>query len=59
MLNPHRLSGDALRQARAVEILERIASPAARRFLAELATGARGDVLTEEAGAALERLDAK
>jgi RNA polymerase sigma factor (sigma-70 family) len=59
ILNPHRLSDESLRQARAVELLEHIASPAARRLLAELATGARGDVLTEEARAAVERLGSK
>jgi WD40 repeat protein len=45
-----------LRQLRAVELLEGIATPAARDVLAELAKGAAEAPLTLEAAAALERL---
>ena len=44
------------RQLRAVELLERIATPAARDVLSELAKGAAEAPLTREAAAALERL---
>jgi RNA polymerase sigma factor (sigma-70 family) len=46
----------ALRQARAVEILEQIGTPDARRFLQALAGGAADAPLTLEAKAALARL---
>jgi len=45
-----------LRQLRAVELLEGIATPAARAVLSELANGAAEAPLTREAVAALERL---
>jgi RNA polymerase sigma factor (sigma-70 family) len=49
-------SGEPLRQARAVVILERIGSPEARQFLQKLVGGAAEARLTREAKAALERL---
>jgi hypothetical protein len=48
-----------LRTIRAVEVLEHIATPAARDLLAELAKGAPGARLTVEAKASLERLKAR
>jgi RNA polymerase sigma factor (sigma-70 family) len=45
-----------LRALRAVEVLEWVATPAARQLLAELAKGAPGAVLTQAAEAALKRL---
>jgi hypothetical protein len=48
-------SGDDLRQARAVEVVERAATPAARQLLEEWAGGAQGALLTNEAQAALRR----
>lgn len=45
-----------LRQMRAVELLEGLATPAARDVLSELAKGAAEAPLTQEAAAALERL---
>jgi hypothetical protein len=48
--------GDALRNLRAVQVLERIGSPPAREVLASLADGAPGANLTRDAKAALERL---
>jgi hypothetical protein len=45
-----------LRQLRGVELLEEIATPAARDVLSELAKGAVEAPLTREAAAALERL---
>jgi RNA polymerase sigma factor (sigma-70 family) len=50
------LSPELLRQLRAVQVLERIASPDARRVLTELAGGMAHTPLTREARAALERL---
>ena len=50
------LSGEPLRQARSVEVLERIGSPEARKILASLANGAPGARLTRDAAAALARL---
>jgi hypothetical protein len=50
-------SRQQLRQARAVEALEYIGSAEARRLLQELAGGAPGARLTEEAGASLRRLE--
>jgi WD40 repeat protein len=49
-------SPDRLRRLRAVELLEGIATPAARDVLAELAKGAAEAPLTQEASAALGRL---
>jgi WD40 repeat protein len=56
-----RLSGPptdraTLRALRAVEVLERIATPAAKQLLADLANGDPGARLTQEAAAALKRL---
>jgi WD40 repeat protein len=56
---PLRLDADKLRDTRAVAVLERVGTPKARRLLRELAGGARGAWLTEEAHAALRRLDRK
>ncbi len=50
------LSAVRLRQLRAVELLEGLGTPAARKFLAELAAGASGVPLTIDAAAALKRL---
>jgi hypothetical protein len=50
------LSGEALRQARAVEALERTGTPAARAVLEELAKGQPGATLTRQAEAALGRM---
>src|SRR5206468_4023689 len=47
--------GSRLRGVRAVEVLERMATPAAREGLAELAGGDPDAWLTREAKAALER----
>src|SRR5262249_13576854 len=49
----------ALRQVRAVEVLERIASPEARQLLEELAGGLSKARLTHEAEQALRRLNRK
>ena len=49
----------AAREFHAVEILESIATPAARDLLAELAKGAPGARLTDEAKASLDRLKAR
>ena len=54
--DPATLKPDRLRQLRAVELLEGIATPAARDVLSELAKGAAEAPLTREAAAALERL---
>jgi RNA polymerase sigma factor (sigma-70 family) len=54
--DPPNPSPDRLRQLRAVELLEGIATPAARDVLSELAKGAAEAPLTQEAAAALERL---
>jgi Tol biopolymer transport system component len=45
-----------LESARAIEVLEHLATPEARRVLQTLAEGAAGASLTEEAKASLERL---
>ena len=49
------LAGDRLRQWRALEVLETIASPAARAVVERLATGAAGAWLTVEACETLSR----
>src|SRR5262249_53558114 len=49
-------SGDTLRQGRAIEVLEHIATPKARQLLQTIAEGAPEAGLTREAKAALERL---
>jgi hypothetical protein len=54
--DPPTPSPDRLRSLRAVELLEGIATPAARDVLAELAKGAAEAPLSREAAAALERL---
>jgi hypothetical protein len=54
-----RLAGEHLRAARAVEALERIGSPGARKVLLGLAGGAAGAGLTRDAAAAVERLAGK
>ena len=53
------LSPDQLRTTRAVEALERIASPDAIRLLEKLAGGAPGAVGTNDAKAALNRSSAR
>ena len=50
-------SGDRLRALRAVELLERLATPEARKLLRGLAAGAAGASQTREAEASLRRLD--
>src|SRR5262249_12406636 len=50
------LSAEELRHLRAVEVLEGVGTPAAKKLLEELAKGAPGARLTREAGAALRRL---
>jgi hypothetical protein len=49
-------SGESMRQARAVEVLEHIGTAEARQFLAKLADGASGTWLTREAKASLDRV---
>jgi len=49
-------SAETLRQGRAIEVLEHIATPEARQLLQTIAEGAAGAGLTREAKAALERL---
>jgi hypothetical protein len=48
---------DVLRSLRAVEVLERAGTEDARKLLTELARGAAGAQLTEDARAALQRSD--
>jgi WD40 repeat protein len=55
-LEQHPPAGDRLRALRAVEVLERVGTPGARRLLESLAGGAPAAWLTREARAALERL---
>jgi WD40 repeat protein len=52
-------AAEMLRQLRAVEVLERIQTAQARQLLQELAKGAAGARLTEEAKSAVERLNAR
>ena len=47
------LVGDDLFHVRALELLEQIATPEARRLVAELSEGGAGHMLTEEAKATL------
>ncbi|QJW94103.1 WD40 repeat domain-containing protein [Frigoriglobus tundricola] len=54
-----KLSGEGLRAVRAVEVLEQIGTPDAQKVLAELAAGAPGSALTQNATAALGRLKLK
>jgi hypothetical protein len=51
------LSPEGLRTVRAVEVLERVGNPEARKLLQSLSTGAAGATVTQEAQAALKRLD--
>ena len=51
------LSPALVHQLRAIELVERIGTPSARRLLATVAGGAPGARLTYEAKAALERLE--
>ncbi len=53
------LTPEQLRIVRAVDVLERIGTPEARRLLKALAAGGPGELPTREAQAALERLAAK
>jgi hypothetical protein len=53
---PWVLSGEPLRQVRAVEVLERIGTPEAARLLARLAGGAAHAVQTRQARDSLQRL---
>jgi HEAT repeat protein len=55
-LSAHNLPPSQLRQVRAVEALEQIATPQARQLLQELAQGAPAARLTREARASLGRL---
>jgi RNA polymerase sigma factor (sigma-70 family) len=50
------LSGERLRQLRAIELLEMLATAEARKILKAIAAGASQGLLTEQAKAALERL---
>src|SRR5207248_2289144 len=53
------LTGDRLRAARAVEVLESIGTAAARKVLKNLATGLTEARLTREAQGALRRLQSR
>ena len=55
-LEESQLSPEELRHVRAVQVLETLASPAARQALGELARGPADALLTREANAALKRL---
>jgi HEAT repeat protein len=57
-LSPTNPMPEALREIRAIEVLENLGTPEARSFLQELAKGTRGARLTREATAALKRLRA-
>jgi hypothetical protein len=54
-----KLAGDDLRLLRAVEALEAMGTAQARRLFQEWSRGAAGALLTEEARAALARLERK
>jgi len=58
LMNPD-LTPERLRQLRAVEVLERVGDPGARRVLARLASGVAEARLSLEAKAALRRLQRK
>ncbi len=58
-LTPPALAGEPLRCFRAIEVLERIATPEARAVLRHLALGLPEALLTRAAGEARERLDAR
>lgn len=51
------ITPEALRQLRAIHVLEQIGSPEARQILASLAQGAPAAPATRDAAAALQRLD--
>ena len=55
-LNPSRLSPDLLRALRALEVLERIGTPEARKVIDSLAKGSTHPRVQEEAKASLARL---
>jgi hypothetical protein len=57
-LDDRQLSADAVRVVRAVEVAEGIGTDDARALLREWSRGAAGELLTEEARAALARLEA-
>ena len=50
------LSGDHLRQVRAIEVLERIGNAESRELLQALAGGAPGALQTREATSSLQRM---
>jgi hypothetical protein len=56
-LEYHRLPAAVRHTQRSVQVLETIATPAARALLKKLATGAAGARQTREAREALERLE--
>jgi WD40 repeat protein len=56
VVTTHPLPPELLRQVRAVQLLEQIATPAASRLLEDLAGGASDARLTQEAVASLQRL---
>jgi WD40 repeat protein len=53
------MTPDALRQLRAIQVLEQIGSPEARQMLAALSQGAPAAPATRDAAAALTRLDGR
>ena len=53
------VSGGRLRELRALEVLEAVGTPEARKLLQELAKGAASAALTQEAKASLDRLQGK
>ena len=55
-LVPDALSPQRLRLLRALEVLERAGTPAARQVLRSLGQGAEGDEVTRQAKASLARL---